>query len=211
MNELPNYMGASLLLLTLFLLAVIYQFAGVRWKTQPWIPLAIGVLLLLSAYAVTLVISGNMRANIAVGEEMAKKGKIQDQQAIKTMVTMDEYQLKLLELVTIPLAVSMIAAALFARVDRVYQARVVEYEERRATLHERQQKLAEDDELLDEELKNGARGQGVIDRYRALSKRYLNSIDEHFDVLDDFSDLIRPRLVHGVMRAGRQFPPRARR
>jgi hypothetical protein len=105
----------------------------------------------------------------------------------------------------------MIAAALFSRVDLVYQARVVEYEERRATLHERQLKLAEDEELLDEELKNGVRGQEVIDRYRALSKRYLNSIDEHFEVLDDFSDLIRPRLVLGVKRAGRQYPPRARR
>lgn len=208
MNELPNYMGACLLILTLFFLSMIYQSAGVRWKTQPWIPLAIGVFLLLSAYAVTLVINGQMRANIAAGEEMAKKGRLQEQQALKTMVTIDEYQLKLLELVTIPLAVSMIAAALFARVDRVYQARVVGYEERRATLYERQQKLAEDEELLEEDLKNGARGQGVIDRYRALSKRYLDLIDEHFDLVDDFSDLIRPRIVHGVKRAGRRHPPR---
>lgn len=206
MNQLPNYMGVSMLFVTLSVLLVFYQFAGIRWKTHPWIPLVVGILLLMIAYTQTLAINSLSKQNIAKGEEMAVQGRLKDQEKLKTLATAQEYQSKLLEIVTIPLAVSIIAAALFGRVDRAYQARVVEYEDRKYALHAQETDLVEEEKTLLEDLASGVRGQGMIDRYKAILEKRFRLGDEHWYILDDFSDLIQARLVRRVDRLRRRRP-----
>lgn len=209
MSQLPNYMGIYMLIVTLFVLSFIYQSVGASWKTRPWIPLLAGVLILLAAYAATLAIDDQTKQTKAAAENAAKHGKLQERETFMMFTEANERQTKLLELVTIPLAVSLIASSLFARADRAFQAKVVEFEERKAELEQRERDVTDEEAGLVDDLTSGLRGQSVIDRRNAISEKRSAITFEHWKLLDDYGDLLSARLVRRVERKKRRPPMRS--
>ncbi|MCX2864608.1 hypothetical protein OOZ63_22510 [Paucibacter sp. PLA-PC-4] len=203
-------MGIYMLITTIFVFFVVYGYVGVSWKTRPWIPLLAGVLLLVAAYVATLAIDGTSKQLRATAEKAATQGNLKDRETLMTFAEANDRQTKLLELVTIPLAVSLIASAFFAKADRAFQAKATEFEGRQSELEQREGALVEDEAALIRDLISGLRGQGVIDRHEGILEKRKDLNFDHWFLLDDYRDLLNARLVQRRERRSRR-PPSGKR
>jgi len=210
LSQLPNYMGVFMLMATLFLFGTVYQYAGISWKTKPWIPLIAGLVILVGAYFVTLTLNGQAKDALSTSELALKQGDVRAGEVLKALAEADEHQSKLLELVTIPLALSLIATALFSNADRAFQAKINEYEERRSEIERREFEIDEEDDAFEKDLDNGIRGKDLLDRHKTIRRKRLDLFNERDELWDDYSELIEARLVPSLNRGNRRKSRRTR-
>lgn len=204
MDSLAANISIAALGATLILVHLIYQSASIEWKTRPWIPLVAGVVVLLLGYGQHVWITQMASEKTAAAVHMTSSGHPKEAAVLMALALADERIAKLLELVQIPIAVSLIASSLFARADHVFNAKVNEYDERYAELEEREREIEEEDDALGRDLAEGVRGQGVIDRWKQIRLKRLDLFDAREDLQDDFRGLIDARLVRGSVRKPRR-------
>lgn len=106
-----------------------------------------------------------------------------------------ERQLKLLELVAIPLAVSLIAAAVLLRVDREFTSQLAEYSDARDSLADIEDEVQNKAKRLDGALAEGMRGQPLLDLHKDLIHCQAMALHRFIDLDDRFARLIRARFV----------------
>lgn len=193
-NSLPAIFGCAVVITIL----CVYNFAGWHWKARPWIPLILGTGLLLGGFALDVVLSNNI-SKIRDHSEISSNPTQVDaplvHRTLSEIANGQERQIKLLELVTIPLAVALISTALFARADREFSAKVTAYSKRCKELLHLERDLGSIEAQLVNELTTGLRGRELLNRWENLRATRNRLLDRRMDVLDDFENLIESELV----------------
>ncbi|AMP12300.1 hypothetical protein CPter291_0004 [Collimonas pratensis] len=112
----------------------------------------------------------------------------------------NEFLAKLIELVTIPLAVSLIAAALIAKADINFQARIKRYRKNCEKLADLEAKVEIAEQEFERCLDANARGKILLDAREKLSYLRTQVREHRWQIFDEFQPLIDADFVESPNR-----------
>nr|CBA26739.1 hypothetical protein Csp_H40090 [Curvibacter putative symbiont of Hydra magnipapillata] len=197
MNSVSTALGMVMALCLAFTAKTIYDYSGWKWKVRPWVPFGLGFLLL----CIFVLLSWHLDQSNSVAQRALERSvERNDTNAITTIAAAiqgQQWELKLIELIGIPLAVSLLTTALSNKVDHEYGAKLLEFEKYRDELAA----LAEEIKGLETELiaalESGLRGKELISRWQHvcfLNRRLILKLDRK----KTFEPLINSNLVRDL-------------
>ncbi|MFJ2988187.1 hypothetical protein ACIPF8_09995 [Collimonas sp. NPDC087041] len=182
-------------ILPIFVIISIYNAVSWNWKTKPIRPLLIGLVMLVVAF-----VGQSYSASEFVNTKIIldKPGITLPQDAVHVLTAVgraNEFLTKLIELVTIPLAVSLIAAALIAKADINFQARIKRYQKKCEKLADLEAKVEIAEQEFERCLDVKARGKILLDAREKLSYLRTQAREHRWKIFDEFQPLIDTDFV----------------
>ncbi|MFZ6774966.1 hypothetical protein ACO0LB_19870 [Undibacterium sp. SXout7W] len=175
---------------TLLAIIFIYNAAVWNWKTKPLIPLSLGLATLILGFAADLYLA----TKPAEIKQMLDSPKLvlsaEQIKLFKSNVDANDGLAKLLEFVTIPLAVSLIAAAVFAKADSQFIRRLEQYKKACEKLFNLETELTKAEKEFEQRIINGDRGKDFLDHLERLQKFRLHVIFARSDLRREFKDIL---------------------
>ncbi len=195
MNSLMYSLTFCGAVLPLLIILSLYNWVGWNWKTKPVIPLLSGLAILIAAYAAHIYLSNNV-ANTLKFLDRPPIPLSTDQIHVFTATAQGNQNLaKLLELLTIPLAVSLIAAALFAKADIDLGKKLERYRGHCQELAGFEEKIEVAEQDLIRVLHEGERGKPLLEKTNALRDLRHHARWLREEILDEFRPLIEAAVV----------------
>ncbi len=195
MNNLALTIAMGMAVCIALITKGIYNYCGWKWKVRPWMPLCWGFLLL----SLSVWLSWHLDQAIYLDQKMLEQARQVDNTdavaAIAATLQGQQWQLKLIELIGIPLAVSLLVTAFTLKVDKEYGITLLELEECRNELATQQQAIEFVKQEFSQALEGGLLGGGLLKRRDDLTTRQLEQLDRVWDVLDKFEPLIKSKMV----------------
>lgn len=193
--------------LLIFILYFIFEQPNWKWKAKPSIPFVVGVALLLSSVSYywhiddevlaekkILAAAQKKASNMAeIEEKRTRINKLSDQ--YEEMIQSKERVFKLIELIVIPLAVSVIAASLLLRVDLNFASRMKQFGLRFKRLKEHENVLQEARRELIDALDATALSAIIKEKVLTIERLQRTVWEERQRFLEEFKDLIGSDLV----------------
>lgn len=188
-------------ILPLMVVIWIYQTASWRWRLKPHKIFCLGLILLSAAFVAQIYLSAYSLDTKKFLEHPSPLIPTDTLSVFLAIADSNEILAKLIELVTIPVAVSLIVAALFAKADLSFHEKVKKYEQDCANLY----KLKKD---IEEKIKEiGQNNEEDIEENLDLKEKrrdlqYLK--DEAFDlqlnIEEEFKAFIDAKMVLPLRR-----------
>jgi hypothetical protein len=200
MNKLAYYLLLGGSFLPLLLVISVYNAAGWNWKAKPIIPLVSGMAILALAFVANLWLtttSAELKQFIDNPPTSATKEALS---VFAATAQSDDGLAKLIELVTIPLAVSLIAAALFGKADLEFEATKKRYQRNCERLSQLESELDAAAQRFEASLEAGVRGQSLLTEWHALRARRNEMIFARNELLEEFQPLIDASIVDPPLR-----------
>lgn len=194
MSSINSILPFALVVFALMIIVSLYLAVGPRWRLYPSIPFTIGIGLLAAALAGDLYIDKSQSSALHAAET-AQQHDTQMAGVLKELAAGQHNQIKVLELFVMPLAVSLIASAFFARADRVFAQAVNAYEEKRHELLETETRIRELQESLETSIEQDKRGPQLVSDFQRMKELQRAACEVSADLLMDHSYLIHSKAV----------------
>lgn len=120
MDKFTLTVFSSVVFLAVVLLTWTYQSAGVKWKKRPWIPLWLGIGLLLTMFLFHWWLETVARSDLQLIEEHGNQLDDGVKGVLTSLSIAYARQAKFVELAVIPMAMALIGTALVLRIEREY-------------------------------------------------------------------------------------------
>lgn len=189
--------------LTLFAVYFVYSFIDHTWKQKPSRPFIIGFILLFVSFAWQVYLSTestSMKSLIEKGAITRSQGDlaITEKNAMpkaavafwKSNVVAYEAQSKWIELLIIPLAVSLIATAFFVKADLALADRVKEYKSFIGKFDQREKEIALRESGLEIKLENDERGLAITDEFKLIRQLRIQLVLDRADLRREYVDVL---------------------
>jgi len=151
-------------------LLVIWNLAGWKWKMQPVAVLSIGITVLVAGLAANIYLQHQTDEIRALLANVDVQTTPEQRKGFLGVAAAHDDLSKMLELVTIPLGVALVAAALLSKADLEFNRYMASYREVARQLNERRQRLDTLEEEMGVFIDSGQRGKLLIDKWAVLKK-----------------------------------------
>ncbi|MEF2252190.1 hypothetical protein V4D00_17420 [Ralstonia solanacearum] len=128
MDKLSLFLFATVPFGVVLLLKHVYQWAGVKWKRYPSIPLWLGILLLLTTFLLQWWLEGVAEANNSFVKARGAALSEVARHFVTALAAAYSRQAKFVELAVIPFAMALIGTALVLKIEKDLSSKVGDLE-----------------------------------------------------------------------------------
>ncbi|MFZ6720531.1 hypothetical protein [Undibacterium sp. Ji49W] len=175
--------------------SLIYNSASWKWKIKPLKPMMIGLLLMSVAFAAHMYLSylsTEIKKSLTQHPDAFKPAAAQ---MLTDSSNAHESLAKLIELVTIPLAVSLIAAALIIKADVEFTREIRNYAKAKNKILVLEDELSVREENFEERVKNGERGIDFLKEWDEIKRLRHHIRFEYKYLYEDHGELLEANAV----------------
>ena len=184
--------GAMLLLMPL---VAIWQADKKHWKAKPIKPLRIGLVLLILAFSYEIFLSWQVGELKKFVDHPPANASPTSLEIFRSNIESSELLSKLTELVTIPLAVSLIVAALLVKSDLEFENEKKRFKDYRETVGIFERDLSEAVDNLQTLLNGNARGEPLLSAAKLVRARLDRLLYTKMKSESEFDILLESNLV----------------
>lgn len=182
-------------LLPIAVILTVYRVIGWKWRLRPGRLLSLGIGLLAISFAMYLYLDVEIAAKKLTLQDSTLTLPPNFKEFTLSLIASSEKLQKLYEFLSIPIAVSLIGAALLAKADASLQDEVARFQDRSERLRSQEAQLSTSVLELLAMIDTGARGQPLLDKANRVRELRGAYTDSHLDLLDDFEHLFSASVV----------------
>lgn len=192
MTNLSSFLAAVMAIFMAMTAVTAYTLSGWKWKAKPWIPFVMGLGLLVGFVLLNWQLDN---ANSRLARNAIEPAASQSAALFSAIVQGNLWEMKLIELIGIPLAVSLVTTALTIKVDRELIEEQRKFERRSEEISRIEHEIQNLEIEIEDALKSGLRGAELTKRWKDLRALKDQRLREKWDIQDDFETLIDSNLV----------------
>ncbi|WP_157903145.1 hypothetical protein [Cupriavidus malaysiensis] len=162
------------------LLTLVYQFAGVQWKKRPWIPLCLGIALLLTMFLFHWWLETVASHDTKLLEVHARKLDDGAKGILMSLSIAYTRQAKFVELAVIPMAMALIGVALALRIENDFYTKLNEIDSNRKIALRLEAEIREAENDVVDALSSNRRGIQLLhlhEQVQSLKNDLLNQLE----------------------------------
>lgn len=195
MNSLSLSIFLTGTFVPLLVIGLIWNSTGWNWKVRPIVPLWLGLFVLFAAFAADLYLySGTVKIRKYL-QHPPIEAITQSLSMLVDASDANDQLAKVLELMTIPLGVALVASALTSKSDLEFKRRISQYNGRIEFWRERRYRLDQLEEEFEESLAAGERGQALLDKWTRLKAGRSGVAELEATLRQQFGSLITEEFV----------------